>query len=89
LIAVVFIRRCGGNARCSDRHSGVYRKPAAADAEELAPMRWIDQQYLSTPFYGSRRMTAELRQAGYPVNRKRVQRLMRMIGSQRGREAGD
>jgi putative transposase len=56
--------------------SGIYRKPAAPDLEELALMRWIDEQYLAMPFYGSRRMTAELRLAGRQVNRKRVQRLM-------------
>jgi putative transposase len=60
--------------------SGVYREPAALDAEELALMRWIDEQYLATPFYGSRRMTAGLRQAGHQVNPKRVQRLMRLMG---------
>ena len=60
--------------------SGVYRKPSAPDPEELALMRWIDQQYLTTPFYGSRRMTAELRRAGRRINRKRVQRLMRLMG---------
>ena len=60
--------------------AGVYREPAAPDGEELALMRWIDEQYLATPFYGSRRMTAGLRQAGHQVNRKRVQRLMRLMG---------
>ena len=43
-------------------------------------MRWIDEQYLATAFYGSRRMTAGLRQAGHQVNRKWVQRLMRLMG---------
>ena len=43
--------------------SGVYRQPVAPDLEELALMRWIDKQYLATPFYGSRRMTAALRLA--------------------------
>ena len=67
--------------RCSDlARSGVYRQPAAPDPEELTLMRWIDEQYLATPFYGSRRMTAELRLAGRQVNRKRVQRLMRLMG---------
>jgi putative transposase len=60
--------------------SGVYRQPAVPDPEELALMRWLDEQYLATPFYGSRRMTAELRKAGRQVNRKRVQRLMRLMG---------
>lgn len=59
--------------------SGVYRRSAAPDPEELALMRWIDEQYLATPFYGSRRMTAELRRTGRRVNRKRVQRLMRLM----------
>ena len=43
-------------------------------------MRRIDAQYLRTPFYGSRKMTCSLREQGYPVNRKRVQRLMRTMG---------
>lgn len=43
--------------------------------ENLALMRAIDEQYLKTPFYGSRKM-AEL----FGVNRKRIQRLMRLIG---------
>jgi putative transposase len=60
--------------------SGIYRQPAAPDPEELAVMQWLDEQYLATPFYGSRRMTAELRKAGRQVNRKRVQRLMRLMG---------
>jgi putative transposase len=60
--------------------SGVYRKPMPPDPEALAVMRRIDEQYLATPFYGSRRMTAELRLAGRQVNRKRVQRLMRLMG---------
>ena len=52
--------------------SAVYRQAAAPDPEELALMRWIDEHYLATPFYGSRRMTAALRLAGRRVNRKRV-----------------
>lgn len=43
-------------------------------------MRRIDEQYTQTPFYGSRRMTVRLREQGYAVNRKRVQRLMRRMG---------
>jgi putative transposase len=60
--------------------SGVYLQPAAPDPEALALMRWLDEQHLATPFYGSRRMTAELRKAGRQMNRKRVQRLMRLMG---------
>lgn len=43
-------------------------------------MRLIDEQYLRTPFYGSRRMAVWLGQQGRSVNRKRVQRLMRLMG---------
>ena len=43
-------------------------------------MRLIDEQYLRTPFYGSRRMAVWLAQQGRLVNRKRVQRLMRVMG---------
>lgn len=43
-------------------------------------MRLIDQLYTRAPFYGSRRMTAWLKREGEEVNRKRVQRLMRVMG---------
>ena len=46
----------------------------------LCLMRLIDEQYLATPFYGSRRMSVWLFHAGHAVNRKRVQRLMRLMG---------
>jgi len=43
-------------------------------------MKLIDQQYTQTPFYGTRRMTDHLGLRGYTVNRKRIQRLMRLMG---------
>ena len=43
-------------------------------------MKLIDGQYLSTPFYGARRMTLWLKKQGYKINRKRVRRLMRIMG---------
>lgn len=43
-------------------------------------MRLIDEQYLRRPFYGSPRMTVWLREQGYTVNRKRISRLMRLMG---------
>jgi putative transposase len=49
-------------------------------AQNLRLMRLIDEQYLSTPFYGSRRMSVWLQREGHEVNRKRVQRLMRRMG---------
>ncbi len=57
-----------------------YYEPVPESAANLALMRRIDEQYLRRPFYGSRRMTAWLRREGEPVNRKRVQRLMRRMG---------
>jgi len=60
--------------------STVYYQPAAETEENLALMRRIDQQYTAYPFYGSRRMTAWLIRQGEEVNRKRVQRLMRLMG---------
>lgn len=62
--------------------SSLYYQPVAASAEELTLLRLMDEQYLQTPFYGSRRMTVYLRQQGYQVNRKRVQRLMHQLGLQ-------
>ena len=43
-------------------------------------MRQIDEQYMETPFYGSRRMAEHLKRLGYRVNRKRVRRLMGLMG---------
>jgi putative transposase len=60
--------------------SSVYRKPAEVSAEDLAIMALIDRQYLARPYYGSRRMAAWLATKGHLVNRKRVQRLMRLLG---------
>jgi len=60
--------------------SGVYRPAPANDDEDLALMRRIDALFTAWPFLGSRRMTAMLRADGLTVNRKRVQRLMRVMG---------
>lgn len=60
--------------------SAAYRKPAEVSAEDLAIMALIDRQYLARPYYGSRRMAAWLATQGHLVNRKRVQRLMRLLG---------
>ena len=54
--------------------------PATESPENLALMRLLDEQYLATPFYGSRRIAAWLKHQGHDVNRKRVQRLMRLMG---------
>jgi putative transposase len=60
--------------------SSVYYKPVEIAPQDLALMRLIDEQYLKTPFYGSRSMTRHLRRLGYRVNRKHIQRLMRLMG---------
>lgn len=60
--------------------STFYCSPAWESEENLRLMRLLDEQYLRTPFYGSRRMALWLSRQGRPVNRKRVQRLMRVMG---------
>jgi putative transposase len=60
--------------------SSLYYQPGGGTAEDLRLMRKIDEQYTACPFYGSRRMTQWLTKQGEEVNRKRVQRLMRLMG---------
>ena len=60
--------------------SSLYYEPAEETAENLRLMRRIDEEYTAYPFLGSRRMTAWLKRAGEAINRKRVQRLMRLMG---------
>jgi putative transposase len=60
--------------------SSYYLPQATAPEEDLLLMRRIDEQYLKTPFYGSRRMAITLSGPEEPINRKRVQRLMRVMG---------
>src|SRR5712692_12022644 len=60
--------------------ASVYRSPAEISDEDLAIMALIDRHYLARPYYGSRRMAAWLATQGHPVNRKRGQRLMRLMG---------
>jgi putative transposase len=60
--------------------SGVYRPASAGDGEDLALMRRIDALFTAWPFLGSRRMAAMLRAEGQRVSRKRVRRLMRLMG---------
>jgi putative transposase len=60
--------------------SSLYYQPVPAGEEDLELMALLDRQYLKTPFYGSRRMTAWLKKQGHQVNRKRVRRLMQVMG---------
>jgi len=48
--------------------------------DNLALMNLIDEEYMRHPFYGSRKMVSYLQRQGHKVNRKRVQRLMRLMG---------
>ncbi len=75
--ALSTVRQC---ALLGISRSSVYYRPRATSLEDLAVMKLIDQQYLATPFYGSRRMTVWLQRQGRPMSRKRVQRLMRTMG---------
>jgi putative transposase len=60
--------------------ASLYYEPVPESPENLRLMRLIDQEYTAHPFYGSRKMTRWLVQEGEAVNRKRVQRLMRLMG---------
>ena len=60
--------------------SSVYYRPVGQSGEDLELTSLIDRQYLDRPYYGSRRMSVYLKGQGHKVNRKRVQRLMRLMG---------
>lgn len=60
--------------------ASLYYEPAVETPDNLRLMRRIDEQYTARPYYGSRRMAVWLKQQGERVNRKRVQRLMRVMG---------
>jgi putative transposase len=60
--------------------STYYHRPQPTPPDDLALMRQIDEVYMTHPEFGSRQMARWLRRQGYSVNRKRVQRLMRLMG---------
>ncbi|MBC7423673.1 MAG: DDE-type integrase/transposase/recombinase [Ferruginibacter sp.] len=62
------------------QRSRFYYGPRAETAENLVIMRWLDEQYFDTPFYGVLRLTALLAAAGFVVNTKKVRRLMTFVG---------
>ena len=62
--------------------SGWYYKPKEESSFNLNLMRVIDEQFLTAPYYGSRQMARQLRRSGFLVSRKRVRRLMRLMGLQ-------
>ena len=59
--------------------SGMYYSPVEESEENLSLMLLMVRQYLKTPYYGIRRLTAWLIKEGYKVNRKRVKRLMKLM----------
>ena len=71
------VRQC---ALLDVSRASVYYRPAPPRAEDLELMALMDRQYLKTPFYGSRRIRVWLRRQGYLVSRKKVRRLMRLMG---------
>lgn len=76
-------RKLSVSRQCRMLHlnrSTVYYKKKPVKPEDLELMRLIDEQYLKTPTWGSRSMRNHLRRKGYKINRKRVQRLMRLMG---------
>ena len=60
--------------------SGVYRKPRPANDNDLEARRRIDALFTARPFFGARRIARTLSEEGFPVDRKRVRRLMRLMG---------
>ena len=60
--------------------SSYYYEAVAISEENLLLLRFIDELHLERPHLGSRQMTLRLQDKGYSVNRKRVQRLMRLMG---------
>lgn len=62
--------------------ASLYYQPLTPASEEIALKHRIDEIYTAHPFYGSRRITAQLRREGRVINRKRVQRHMREMGIQ-------
>lgn len=62
--------------------SSLYYTPVKPSLEEVAIKHRIDEIYTRFPFYGSRRITAQLKHDGMHINRKRVQRHMREMGIQ-------
>ena len=60
--------------------SSFYDEGTGESPLNLRLMRSIDAQFLETPFYGSRQMQRWLRRQGDTVSRKRVRRLLRLLG---------
>lgn len=66
----------------SVNRSSLYYLAKERPIDEASLMNLIREHWLSHPFYGYRKITCVLRRGGIKVNRKRVQRLMRVMGIQ-------
>jgi putative transposase len=77
--ALAVSRQC---ALAGVARSWVYapRADGILDQLDLVLLRLLDAEYTKRPFYGTRRMVVYLKEQGHTVNRKRVQRLMRVLG---------
>lgn len=73
------VRQC---ALLNIARSTLYFGAKGESSENLCLMRVIDEQFLTTPWYGSRQMARHLRRHGHQVGRKRVRRLMLKMGLQ-------
>ena len=71
------VRQC---ELASISRSSYYREPSAESEATLRLMRLIDEQFLETPWYGSRQMARHLRRNGWCVGRHRIRRLMLKMG---------
>jgi putative transposase len=60
--------------------SSVYYRPRAVSQRDLRLMRRIDELHLKAPFYGARKLAAQLRREGQEVGRRHVATLMRRMG---------
>ncbi len=60
--------------------SSLYYQPVGPSESDLLVMKLLDRQYLATPFYGARKLAVWLKNQGQMVNRKRVRRLMQIMG---------
>ena len=76
-LGLSIVRQCELVSVC---RSTFYREPAPETALNLTLMRLMDEQFLETPWYGSRQMMRYLRRQGHTIGRERVRRLMAKMG---------
>lgn len=63
----------------SIHRSGLYYKPLGENEENLKIMRFLDEQYFETPFYGALKLQPLLHKNGFSLNIKRLRRLMKLV----------